>query len=208
MMNLQQRMAFHDDLRHGGAEHHRRLSSAMSSLWSRLQADPEAVAALAQILAPEAESLPDAYCAATERLRRLEQGISNEIAETNRVCREESASLKDRRDTAIDRRIAIIEERKRLEARGAPDEVIQARDRLRLAGAPADVVDNLVPLTGSEELRAALAAIDEEDRALALFLWSADPSHLPAGFDEKVKARLEFKASLKTLVTPTFYSIG
>jgi hypothetical protein len=201
-------MEFHDSLRHGGAEHHRKLFSALSNLWSRLRDDPEAIAALARRLAPETESLPDAYSDATARLRRLDQGISNEIAETNRVCREESARLKDRKDTAIERRIEIIEERKRLEARGAPDEVIQARDRLRLAGAPADVVDNLVPLTGSEELRAALVALDEEDRALGLFLNSADPSYLPSGFDEKVKARLEFKASLKTLVTPTFHSIG
>ena len=202
-MNLQERVEFRDGLRHGGAiaTNHRQFRSALSNLRWRLENDAEAVAVLAQLMAPGTDDLPSAYGAATERLRQLDEDISNAIAETNKVCKEEMASLKDRRDTAIDRRIEIIEERKRLEARGAPDEVIQARDRLRLAGAPADVVDNLVPLTGSEELRAALAAIDEEDRALALFLGSADPSYLPSGFDEKVKARLEFKASLKTLKT-------
>jgi len=203
MMNLKQRMAFHDSLRHGGAiaTNHQRFRSALSNLQWRLEDNAEAVAALAQILAPEAEDLPSTYDAATDRLNRLERDIVNAITETDQECRASMMSLKDRRDTAAERRIEIIAERERLKKRGAPDETIKKREQMMLAGVPAAEVDRLVPLASSEELRAELDALDEEDKRLGLFLEKMDPGHLPDGFDEQVKARLEFRASLKTLKT-------
>ncbi|WP_222932481.1 hypothetical protein, partial [Allochromatium humboldtianum] len=165
----------------------------------------------AQILAPEAESLPDAYCAATERLRRLEQDISNEIAETNRVCKEEAARLKDHVAYASHRIIELIGERKKLERlleRGASESVLKAREKMRSAGVPERELDRIKPLLDHNEVRAQIAELDAESTMLSRFTSTADESILPADFADRARAHRELYELMRTARGPNLAVMG
>lgn len=211
MMTLTQRMEFHDSLRHGGAEHHRQLSSAMSNLWSRLQANPEAVAAMVQILAPEAADLPSAYGAVTDRLRRLDQDISDVTTETARVCKEEAKRLKDHVAYASHRVIELIGEKQKLERlleRGAAENVLKTREKMRNAGVPERELDRIAPLLDRDALKAQIAELDAESATLSQFTRTADESILPAGFADRARAFRELQEQMRTARGPNLAVMG
>ena len=211
MMTLTQRMVFHDSLRYGGAEHHRQFLSALHNLWSQLQANPEAVAALAHTLAPETDDLPSAYDTATDRVAQLQRDIAAAVAETNQKCREEAGSLKDHVAYASHRIIELIGEKQKLERlleRGASESVLKTREKMRNAGVPERELDRIAPLLDHDELRAQIDALDAESATLGQFTRTADESILPADFADRARAYKELQEQMRTARGPNLAVMG
>ena len=202
-----------NDLRSGSgiAARHYRLQKTMREFWSRMQNDPTMVFALVATLAPDAEDMHSAYDAAQDRIERLIHEVMLIVSSTELVCAGERNRLRPLVEYGSHRRIEIEGERKKLEKlleRGAGEDVLARRAKMRNAGVPDSEADRLVPMPDRDELRAQIAALDAEAKAINEFVRTDDESHLPADFAERAQAYHALRQQMRTINTPSLAVMG
>jgi transposase len=165
------------------AVRHRKMMKLLRGFWQRISTDPTAVFALVEALAPDAPDLPAAYDQAQDRLERLHRDVMMIVSGTDIACTGARNRLNDFVDVAISRRIELERERKRIvrQLEEAGSESTKQRERLA----------------------AALAEIDEEHERLVRFVVTMDDQHLPAGFEDRVKAYRERREQRLAAVSMT-----
>ncbi|NVZ08835.1 hypothetical protein HW932_06130 [Allochromatium humboldtianum] len=179
---LVERTALGDQLHKGPlAVRHRKMMKLLRGFWQRISTDPAAVFALVEALAPDAPNLPAAYDRTQDRLERLHRDVMMVVSGTELACAGERNRLKDAIDVAISRQIELERERKRIVRQLEETDSGTARERLT----------------------AALAEIDGEDEGLGRFIATRDDRHLPAGFEDRVRAYRERREQRLAAVSMT-----